>query len=72
MSGSRKQQCWLGQAIPFLAPDTSLVMEPSAKDHVQSLDSFLCRGKTICPKTAGLSSKRPAKATKTELCLLQS
>lgn len=72
MSGSRKQQPWLGRVIPFLAPDTSLVTEPPAKDHIQSLDSFLRWGKSICHKTAGLSSEKSTKATKPEPCPAQS
>lgn len=71
-SGSCKQQPWLGQAIPFLAPDTSLVMEPSAKDHIQNPDFFLRGRKSICHKTARLSSKRSTKVTKPEPCPAQS
>lgn len=53
----------------LLAPDTSLVMEPSAKGHVQILDSFLYRGKSICHETAGLGGETAA--TETKPCLAQ-
>lgn len=58
-AGSRKQRPRLGRPIALFAPDTSLVMEPSAKDRVQSLDSFL-----PCRKASATSSR----ARQSEVC----